>query len=130
MLTADHPDVVLRGALQTGAHDGPHGAQRDGPRPADLVADPPAEQAPEQRAEVVDGHDAALEQRVRRHDLARVVDVAEAHERHVVVRRVHAAHHALVVAEEEDAQRGDAVDGDEQAALLEVVGHVEARQAL
>jgi hypothetical protein len=36
----------------------------------------------------------------------------------------------LVIAEEEDRESGDAVDGDQQLTLLEMVGDIEARKSL
>lgn len=95
--------MVHSRALQTRADDSPHRSERDGLDPADLVADPAAAEAAKQGAEVVHGDDAALQQAVGDDGLlGDGVDVAEAHQVDVVLGVVDAAHHALVVAEEED----------------------------
>lgn len=123
--------MVHSRALQRGPEDGPHSADGDSLDAAELVADPAAEQAAAQGAQVVDRNDAALQERVGDDGLVgHRVDVAETHEVDVVLGVVDAAHHALVIAEEEDGQGGDAVDGDEQLPLLEEVGDIEAGETL
>lgn len=94
----DHPVGVLGGALEGGAEDGPKRAQADGCDSAEAVARSAAQEAAEERAEVVDGDDAALEEGVGDDGLAGGVDVAEVHELDVVVGFVDAAHHPLVIA--------------------------------
>ena len=76
---------------------------------ADAVADEAACESSDEGPEVVYGDDAALQDVVVDDDAAVGALVAESHARVVVVGGVDAAHHALVVAEEEDGEAGDAV---------------------
>ncbi len=50
--------------------------------------------------------------------------MAKAHEVNVAFGIVDTAHHALVIAEEEDGEAREGIDGDEEGALLELVGDV------
>ena len=76
-----------------------------------------------------DSHDASLQQRFVSNYLRRPRGhVTKLHDIDGVVDGdIHASHHPLVVAEEENGEAANAIDGDEKATLLEVMHHIEAR---
>lgn len=120
--------MILSRALQARPQNTPRSTERNSLNPPNLFSKPAAEQRTYQRPQIVHRHDSALQQAVGDHRrVERAVDscsVSESHDVDVVLGIVDAAHHALVVAEEEDRETSDAIDGDEKLALLERVGDV------
>lgn len=119
--------MVLGRALQGGAENCPGSSKSNGLDSANLVTGPAAHEGADQRAEVVDGDDAALEQAVGDDGGVLSIDdfgIAETHGVDVVLGVVHSAHHSLVITEEEDGEGGETVDGDEKLALLEGMGDI------
>lgn len=120
--------MTLRRALQPRPQNPPGRTQRNRLDPAHPLPYPSPGQGAHQRPQVIHAHDAALQQTIR--DDGRVgrsvnrLDVSDAHQFDVIFRIVDAAHHALVVAEEEDGEPGYKVDGDEEGALLQGVRYV------
>lgn len=119
--------MILRRALQTRTQNRPKSTSRnrlDSPHP---ITEPPTKQTTAQRAQVINRDNPALQQRIGddRCGLSTLhLGVPELHQLDVVLGVVHAGHHALVIAEEEDGQRGDAVDCNEELALLELVDDI------
>lgn len=109
----DHPGVVHGRGLESSTEDSPGSTESDCLNTSILVAEPAADQAAYQSADVVDGDYASLEQRVvnDRSPCLRVW-MAEVHGFVVVILgAIDATHHTLVITEEEDGKRSDAVDG-------------------
>lgn len=125
--TENHPGVVLGRALQGGAKNCPGSTKSNCLDSANLVSGPATHEGADQRAEIVDGDDAALEQAVCDDGGVLSIDdfgIPEAHGVDVVLGVVHSAHHSLIITKEEDGEGGETVDGDEELALLERMGNV------
>lgn len=143
----DHPHVILGGTLQGCADDRDAHGEGDGLYPSRTLADDPPYERAAKTAEVVDGDYPALAEGVgddRRRHAVYHCGVAQAHGLDVILGAVDSAHHtpdicvsahgytytvevgSLVVAEEEDGNPADRIDGEEQRPFLEDVREVEA----
>jgi len=99
---ADHPLVVHGRGLQTRANSRDCGANKDGLDTSKTIADGSSDQTANQGSEVVDRHNASLQQGIIDDSLAVRSLVTKTHEGVVVICGVDTAHHTLVVTEEQD----------------------------
>lgn len=101
--TADHPVMIHRGALQARADDRPNRAcsyRLDSPH---TIAQPTSKKPTDQRTEVVDRDNAALEQGIRHNGCqvaALFLGIPKLHHVDVVGGIIDTGHHTLVITEE------------------------------
>ena len=124
--TANHPVVVLSRALEGSTDNSPSSTKTNGLDTSISITERTANETAHESTKVVDRDDASLKKSVC--DIwssGLLVQSTQPHGILIVVDGViNTAHHALIITEEEDGETGDAVDGDEQASLFQLVDNI------
>lgn len=120
--------MILRRTLQTRPKNAPRSTQSNRLDTSNLLAYPTSSQCTDQSPQIIHRNNPPLQQTIRYdRSVGRAIDslnMTESHELDVVFGVIDTAHHALIIAEEEDGETGYAIDCNEKLAFLQRVRDV------